>query len=440
MEANMIAAKQASQHRLVTWVPDRPLRVCHLAKFYPPATGGIETHLQTLGRAQSRLGAEVRVVSVNHQDRAGQDVTWKALARTETVEEDDGPVVVRRVGRWASLFRLEVCPGLVGLGQRLREWQTDVVHLHVPNPTMLLALAASRTSLPVVVTYHSDVVRQKKLGLALWPFENVVFRRSAAVLASSPPYADSSPLLQRYAGQVRVVPFGIDLAPFLRPGPAARQQARRLRERHGSPLWLSVGRLVYYKGLFTALEALRHVPGRLVVIGEGPLAGDLTRRSRELGVADRVILRGRVEADELIGAYHAATALWFPSSARSEAFGLVQVEAMASGCPVINTDIPGSGVPWVSRHEESGLTIPVGDAGALARAARRLLDEPGLRERLARRARKRACREFDADTMASRTLEVYRSVLRASAPDRPSLSATFDRRFEVASSATEAGQ
>jgi rhamnosyl/mannosyltransferase len=414
--------------------------VCHLAKFYPPATGGIETHLQTLGRAQSRLGAEVRVVSVNHQDRAGQDMTWKALARTETVEEDDGPVVVRRIGRCASLFRLEVCPGLAGLGKRLRQWQTDVVHLHVPNPTMLLALVASRTSLPVVVTYHSDVVRQKTLGLVLRPFENLVFRRAAAILAASPTYMASSLMLQRHAGRVQLVPYGLDLEPILYPGPAARRHARRLREQHGSPLWLCVGRLVYYKGLNTALEALRHVPGRLLIIGEGPLARPLRHQARERGLGDRVVFLGRASSDELVGAYHAATALWFPSNARSEAFGLVQVEAMASGCPVINTDIPGSGVPWVSRHEESGLTVPVGDAGALAQAAWRLLTEPGLRERLARGARKRACREFDADTMANRTLEVYRSVLGESAPGRPSLWVPFDRRVAAAHSASEAGQ
>jgi rhamnosyl/mannosyltransferase len=385
------------------------IRVCHLAKFYPPATGGIETHLETLARAQTDLGAVVRVVCVNHRDRDGQDVTWRSLAATPTVEED-GPVRVVRFGRRASLFRLDVCPGLLRLGRRLREWRVDVVHLHVPNPTMLLALAASGADLPLAVTYHSDVVRQRKLGLALRPFEARVFGRAGALLASSPPYAEA-PTLLRHRERVRVVPFGIDLEPFLHPSAAAQEQTRVLRQLHGEPLWLSVGRLVYYKGLSTALEALRRVPGRLLLIGEGPLGSSLAREARALGVADRVLFRGRASADELVGAYHAATALWFPSNARSEAFGFVQVEAMASGCPVLNTDIPGSGVPWVSQHEISGLTVPVGDAEALARAARRLLDEPGLRARLAAGGRERARREFDARTMARRTLAAYTAAL-----------------------------
>jgi rhamnosyl/mannosyltransferase len=390
---------------------DRPLRVCHLAKFYPPATGGIETHLQTLAGAQAQLGAAVRVVCVNHRDHVGQDVTWRALAGTSTVEEDDGPVRVYRVGKRASLFRLEVCPALVGLGSRLRTWRSDVVHLHTPNPSMLLAVIASARSAPLVITHHSDVVSQKKLGLVLRPFEQLAYRRAAAILATSPPYALSSPLLQRHASRVRVVPFGIDLEPFVHPSPQAREHSRRLRAAYGAPLWLSVGRLVYYKGLAVALEALRDVAGQLLVIGEGPLREALSKRAGEVGVIDRVAFRGRVDADELVGAYHAATALWFPSVARSEAFGFAQVEAMASGCPVLNTAIEGSGVAWVSRHEESGLTVPVEDPRALAEAAQRLLDEPGLRARLGAAGRARACREFDAAAMAQGTLKAYREAV-----------------------------
>jgi glycosyltransferase involved in cell wall biosynthesis len=309
-----------------------------------------------------------------------------------------------------------VCPGLARLGGWLRRWGTEVVHLHVPNPTMLLALSAVRR-LPVVISYHSDVVRQKTLALALRPFEHRVFRRALAILASSPLYSEASPLLRQYASAVTILPYGIDLALYSSPGEVALEQARRLRAEHGAPLWLAVGRLVYYKGLHNALAALKRVPGRLLLIGEGPLAGELRRLADELGVSDRVVWRGRADANELVGAYHAATALWFPSNAKSEAFGLVQVEAMASGCPVINTAIEGSGVPWVSRDGETGLTVPPDAPEALAAAARRLLEEPGLRERLAGAARARACEEFEDVTMARRSLDVYeRAVL---GPDRP---------------------
>jgi rhamnosyl/mannosyltransferase len=385
-----------------------PFRVCHLGKFYAPASGGMETHVRTLARAQAALGAEVRVVCVNHVDRGGRDVTWERFAATETVEEWDGPVGLTRVGRRASLARFEVCLDLPRVLRRLGR-RLDVLHLHVPNPTMLLALVAVRLRVPVVVTYHSDVVRQKRLGLVLRPFEHLVFRRAAAVLATSPAYPDGSDLLQAHMSKVKVLPFGVELAPFLDPGEEVLARARAMRAEHGRPLWLAVGRLVYYKGLDNAIRALTGVPGRLLVVGEGPLAGELRRLAEATGVADRVVWRGRLSDADLVAAYHAADALWLPSNARSEAFGLVQVEAMASGCPVINTAIPASGAPWVSRHEETGLTVPVNDSKALAAAARRLLDEPGLRERLAAGARARACREFDHRLMARRSLELYRT-------------------------------
>jgi rhamnosyl/mannosyltransferase len=295
---------------------------------------------------------------------------------------------------------------------------------------MLLALAAARPRVPLVISHHSDVVRQKKLALALYPFEAWAYRRAAAILAASPAYAKASPRLQRHAARVQVVPYGLDVDRLRQPSPTALEWAARLRAKLGTPLWLTVGRLVYYKGLPTALKALREVPGRLLVIGEGPLAGALRQQSRELGVSERVVFRGRADGDELVGAYQAATALWFPSNARSEAFGLVQVEAMASGCPVINTAVPDSGVAWVSRHEQSGLTVPVDDAAALARGARRLIDEPGLRDRLGSAGRARACQEFDDETMARRTLAVYQASVSASR-GRTALRATLAPESEA---------
>ena len=388
-----------------------PLRICHLGKFYPPAAGGIETHVRTLAQAQATLGAHVHVVCVNHLDRNGRDVTWERLAATETVEEWDGSVRVTRVGCRASIARFNVCPGLPRVLAGLMRSGTDLLHLHVPNPTMLLALAALRPRIPLVVTYHSDVVKQKLLGMILRLFEHVVFRRATVLISNSPTYPGGSTILQCYRGKLTVLPMGLSLDPYLRPTPAAWKYAQQLQEKHGKPLWLAVGRLVYYKGLHNAIRALALVPGKLMIVGNGPLESELKRLAEEVGVAERIIWRGRVSEEELIGSYHAATAFWFPSNERSEGYGLVQVEAMASGCPVINTAIPHSGVPWVSKHGETGLTVPVNDPAALAAASRRLLHEPGLRERLAATAREQAVARFDHRLMAERSLEIYRQIL-----------------------------
>jgi rhamnosyl/mannosyltransferase len=371
----------------------------------------METHVRTLARAQAALGVDTRVVCVNH---AGHDISalsWLQWRSTATVREADGPVRLTRAGRRAALARLDICPDLVPIFRQLQRTGCDVLHLHTPNPMMVLALALLRPRVPLVITHHSDIIRQRLLRYALSPCEQRVYTRAAALLTDSPTYAAGSVLLQQYADKTTPLPLGLDLTPYLDASAEALGHAARLRAAHPGPLWLAVGRLVYYKGLRVAVEALTHVPGTLLVIGTGPLEEELRRRAADLGVAERVIWRGYAGPEELVGAYHAATAFWFPSNARSEAFGLVQVEAMASGCPVINAAIPASGVAWVSRHEDTGLTVPVNDPAALAAAARRLLEEKRLRDHLAAGARARARHEFDHRVMAERSLDIYRQAL-----------------------------
>jgi glycosyltransferase involved in cell wall biosynthesis len=391
------------------------LRVCHLGKFYPPASGGIESHLQTLAQAQARLGMAVDVLCVNHRNRNGADVTWRTLASTPTVAEQDGPVRVDRLGRRASLARLDCCLALPHRLWRIQAADYDLLHVHAPNPTMVLGLFLCRPRVPWVISYHSDVIRQRALLLLQRPFENWVFRRARAILVASEAYVTGSSYLQRFRDKVVVNPFGIDLAAFLDPAPAATQAAARFRAAYAEPLWLAVGRLVYYKGLANAIQALTQVPGRLMIVGEGPLRGELERQARAVGVADRIVWHAQLSRDELIGAYLAATALWFPSNARSEAFGIVQIEAMACGRPVLNSAIPGSGVAWVSRDGETGFTVPVDDWQALAAAANRLWHDADLRGRLGAQARRRAIEEFDARRMAERVRSVYRRALAPAA-------------------------
>jgi glycosyltransferase involved in cell wall biosynthesis len=178
--------------------------------------------------------------------------------------------------------------------------------------------------------------------------------------------------------------------------------------------------MVYYKGFINAIRALAHVEGRLLLIGDGPDEAMLRESTHRLGLDDRVVFLGALPHYlDIVPYYLAADAFWFPSNARSEAFGLVQVEAMASGCPVVNTRIPHSGVSWVSPHEQTGLTVPVNDPEALARAARLLLDDPALRARLVVAAKRRTAEEFDHRVMAERSLAIYRSVLAGRAASHP---------------------
>ena len=375
----------------------RGLSVTHLGKFYHPSHGGIERAVRTLAQSQARLGCRVRVVCLDHE-----------RGRRTRVDRD-GPVEVLRVGRSLSLMKLDLCPDLPRI---LRETEGEIVHLHTPNPTMISGLLLSGDRRPLVISHHSDIIRQRVRAILFSALERSCYRRARLILAMSPPYVDGSKVLRKHRDRLDVLPIGLELASFLDPPGDVRRKSEQIRRAYPGPLWFACGRLVYYKGMQVALQALKHVPGTLLIAGDGPARSNLERLAARLGIEKRVVFLGRVPRDEdLYAHYLAAEAFWFPSNARSEAYGLVQVEAMASGCPVINTDIPHSGVSWVSRHEESGLTVPVDDPEAFASAALRILNEPGLRSRLSAGAWARAVSTFHSDWTGSRSVDLYAKIL-----------------------------
>jgi rhamnosyl/mannosyltransferase len=353
----------------------------------------MEAHVQTLARAQAALGARVQVVCVNHQPGPSRI-------------ERDGPVAVVRCRRLASAAKIDICPAIL---PRLAKLDVDILHVHVPNPSMILAVLVARPRSAMVVTYQSDHVRQRIRGALFRPLERQFYRNVRVILTTSPQYMAGSAFLQAQADKIVVLAMGIDSQPFLQPSAEDRRETDRILRRHEPPLWLTCGRLTYYKGMIHAIHAMRRVPGTLLIIGDGPERHRLEGEVRSLHLDERVVFLGSVS--RVVPYYHAAFAFWFPSNARSEAFGLVQLEAMASGCPVINTAIPHSGVAWVSRHLETGLTVPVDDPVALAAAARRLLTDGNLRDRLATAARARVIKGFDHRVMAERSLAIYRNIL-----------------------------
>jgi rhamnosyl/mannosyltransferase len=387
------------------------MRICHLAKYYAPFRGGIETHVQSIARAQHNAGTDVTVVCINHQDKTGNDVWNNRLASTPRVSAMDGGVKVERFPKFATLARFDFCYGLT---QYIKDTSHgfDLFHLHVPNPTLCCALALAKPKIPLVVTYHSDIVKQRFIRKPFRIVENIIFSRASRFIASTAAYADSSQVLKPLRDRVTTIPFGLDLEPYINPSPeAVRFQRQLLEKARGQRIWLCVGRLVYYKGFENAIRALPRCRGRLMLVGTGPLRPSFNELANELGVADRIDWYDYLSDDQLIGAYHAATALWFPSVARSEAFGLVQIEAMASGCPVINTRIAGSGVSSVSLDGVSGLTIEVANPIALADAANRLDANHAFRSQLSAGARLRAQSDFSLKRMVEQTNELYRSLL-----------------------------
>jgi glycosyltransferase involved in cell wall biosynthesis len=364
------------------------LRVLHVGKFYPPHRGGIETHTEVLCRA---LRAEVDVEVLVAADDAG------------TVRQTIDGVPVTRIGTKATLASATLNPGMA---RAIRQAKADVIHFHHPNPTGVLSYLASGSRAPLIVGYHSDIVRQRVLGALFGPVQERFLHRAYAILAGSPDYARSSPVLRRHADRVRVLPYGIRAEEFETADPRA---VADIHERYGARLVLAVGRLVYYKGFDYLVQAMAQVDARLVILGDGPLRGALQARAAEVGVADRVAFPGPVP--DLAPWYHAAQIFALPSIARSEAFGIVQLEAMAAGTPVVNTRLD-SGVPFVSRDGESGITVPPRNPQALAGALQRLLNDAALRRQYGEAARQRVRRDFSVDRMAADTLALYHQALK----------------------------
>lgn len=380
--------------------PDRDLgrlRVLHVGKFYPPHMGGIETHLQALcGALKDAVDLRV-IVSSDHR---------------HSVEEVVDDVRVLRLGTLLTAFSTPICPGAAS---RIRSSNAEVIHIHLPNPAAVLAYLNSGHRRPLVITYHSDTVRQRFLGSLFEPFLQAALRRSSAIIATSPNYLETSAALQPHRDRCHVIPYGIDIAQFQRCDPSA---VAAVRARYGDRLVIGVGRLVYYKGFEHLIRAMVEIRGKLLLIGNGPLRAPLEELSRQLGVTDKVIFAGEIQNEQVIPYYHAAQVFALPSVARSEAFGIVQIEAMAAGLPVVNTSLD-SGVPFVSLHDQTGLTVPPADPAALSKAINRLLDDPALRQKLGAAGTQRAQREFSLQSMATRTLQLYETGLGISFPRRP---------------------
>lgn len=366
----------------------RPLRVLQVGKFYPPHKGGMESHLHALcGQLRGSVDVEVLVSSDGRK----------------TTEEVLDSVKVTRAGTLFDFAAAPVCPESV---RKIRESRADIVHLHWPHPTALLAYLASGHAGRLVVTYHSDIVRQKFMAKLFWPVLRRALERADAVVVASPNYVESSPILQKFKPKCRVIPFGVPLEEFDRFDPA---EVARIRARFGPHIVLGVGRLIYYKGFEHLVRAMKDVDAHLLVVGEGPLRGALEDESMRAGVAGRVTFLGHVE--DAVPYFRAADVFALPSVARSEAFGIVQLEAMACGKPVVNTALD-SGVTFVSVDGVTGLTVPPADSDSLAAALNKLFKDPALRALYGRAARARVEREFDLETMGRSTLRLYEEVMR----------------------------
>lgn len=365
--------------------------ILHIYKDYYPVLGGIENHIRVIAEAQAARGHKVTVLVTSQHG--------------PTTAEDLGGVHVIRARRLATVASAPLSPTLVSI---LREMRPDILHLHSPYPVAETAYLLTGRARVSVLTYHSDVVRQKNILRFYLPIFWRVLYKVNAIIATSENYVHTSPYLQRVRNKCVVIPLGTDID---RIANADKALAQAIRVRYGEPLLLFVGKLRYYKGVQYLIAALPQLPDvKLLVVGTGPMEEEWRALAAKWNVAERVIFTGEVPDEDLPAYYHAADLFVLPACERSEAFGTVLLEAMAAGLPLVTTEV-GTGTSWVNQDGVTGLIVPPRDPIALADAIHRLLDDTALRREMGHKAFDRVRNDFTQDVMVERILALYHQLL-----------------------------
>ncbi|QLK26821.1 glycosyltransferase [Natrinema zhouii] len=363
------------------------MNVLQVSKFYAPHVGGIEHVVQQLAEGL---------------DNHGHDVTVLASARygSGTREHINGIPVVRT----SSLGTLLSTPLSPTYPIRLHELNdVDIIHIHLPNPLATVSeLLANQTDASIFVTYHSDIVRQQIAGRVYQPILHRFLDRADQIITTSPRLRDNSAVLSQYRDNCAVVPLSVSLDEM--SNPLSNSPSIDIDD----SIVLFVGRLNYYKGVEYLIDAMSSVDGTLLVVGDGPRRQKLETQAANSDASVKFL--GRVDDATLEACYTDADVFVLPSVEPSEAFGIVQLEAMAHGLPIVNTNLP-TGVPWVSKHGETGLTVPPRDSDALASAISELLTGDKRRQLFVENARNRVLEMFLEDKMIESTIELYKRAI-----------------------------
>lgn len=367
------------------------LHILHAYKSYYPDEGGIPTVMRAITQGlchetqQSVLCAKPGF-----------------FTRKDIIQQ----IPVERVGSWGEVLSLPISFNYPFAFWRAAK-KVDIIDYHFPMPWVDFSVATyfpKKTKL--VIHWHSDIVRQKQTAKWLSPIIDATLARADKIVVASP--ANITPRLAPYQNKCVTIPFGIDLKPWQDLSESDNQRILDYKNRF-SRFVIGVGRLVSYKGFDILIKAMKNIDANLVIVGQGPLRQSLEQLSRECGVSHKVHWMGRVDDVELKALYHAAEIFAFPSVTENEAFGMVQLEAMACKKPVVNTSL-NSGVPFVARHGQEALTVPPYDSAAFADAVNTLLSNAQLHAQLAQASLLRVNKEYTTEIFLKRTLALYRDV------------------------------
>lgn len=378
-----------------------PLRPLHLGKTIPPPYAGMEAHVDTLLRAIAPQAQATLVASDTHpsQPRDLAALPYRVLP-------------VRTYGTLASTMLSPALPGVVR--GEFEAGRANLLHVHAPNPWGDLAILQAAAGTPTVITWHSDIIRQRALLRLYGSVQQRALERVDRIIVFTPAHYSSSVQLQvrDLSRKVVHVPIGIDFDRLDEQTPDADLRHRIDTWAASRPVLLTVGRHVYYKGYEHLLRALAitRQDAALLMVGAGPLTASLRRLVDELGLGSRVWMLGEVQTPALVAALHRCDVFCLPSIEPSEAFGIATAEAMACGKPAVVCELH-NGVTYLNQAGRTSLVVPPRDEAALADAMDTLVLDHALRERMGGAARAWVRSQFSVQGMRDGTLGLYRSLL-----------------------------
>lgn len=394
-------------------------RILHIGKFYPPFAGGMENFLADLIPAQLQVGDEIAALVHDHQ------WAWKrSFSKVEP--ELRQSFKLYRVPCYGRLLYAPVSPQFgFWLNRVIQNFKPEILHFHLPNTSAFFALLLpSARRIPWVLHWHSDVISSldHRLSLAYTvyrPVEQAMLAHAQAIIATSEPYLASSSALKAWQHKAQVIPLGLNAARLPEPNSAAQTWAASQWQGLGVKI-LHIGRLTYYKGQTILLKALAQLDdAQTLIVGTGELHAQLAQQIQQLKLEQRVRLLGYCNAEQITGLLASCDIFCLPSLERTEAFGMVLLEAMRYAKPIVTTQVTGSGMTWVVQTEKTGLLVPPQQVLPLVAALAQLRDDPQLRTNLGAAGQQRFYQFFDIVPIAEHMHALYKQLITVKKPPTP---------------------
>ncbi len=385
------------------------MKILQINKLYYPWVGGVEKVVQQIAEGLNGKDYNPPTASSRSRSERAPDFEIEVLCcqpkGKRSIEEIKG-VKVYRASSFGIFWGMPFSFDFFKLFKKLSK-EFNIIDFHHSFPLGDLAIFLFRPRAKLILHYHSDIVRQRIFNFLLNPLIFNTLKRAQKIIVSSPNILKNSPYLKNFQKKCEVIPCGVDIKKL--QDEVNQEEVEKIKERHGEFV-LFVGRLNYYKGLEYLIESMEKLSAKLLIIGEGPQKKNLEFRIKNLGLKNRIYFLPFQKEKELLNYYRACSVFVLPSTFKSEAFGLVLIEAMACGKPVISTEL-GTGTSFVNRNGVTGFVVPPKNSKALALAIKKILEDKKLAQEFGQNAFERAASEFSLEKMLEKISAVYGSIL-----------------------------